>query len=133
LNSSITNLESESNRLDKDREKLEELTRQVNHYQTLYQKRVEKDLAGNQEKEIQQLILNNQQLTENFQNFKTTAEEEKNELVNQGKQAKELYQQKVNDLETQLLNLAKRKVKNQKEAKQLITQLETNYKDKEQV
>ena len=65
-------------------QELRELRNQVNHYQTLYQKRVEKDLAG----------------------------EEK------------LYQQKINDLEKQLLDLAKQKTKGKKELQELVQQLE---------
>ena len=67
-------------------QELRELRNQVNHYQTLYQKRVEKDLAG----------------------------EEK------------LYQQKINDLEKQLLDLAKQKTKGKKELQELVQQLEKN-------
>jgi hypothetical protein len=86
-------------------QQISELKQQINHYQTLYQKRVEKDLAGNQEKEIQTLTANNQQL-----------EQEKN-----------IYQQKVGDLETSLLNLAKKKVKGKKEASQLVNDLKRDW------
>jgi hypothetical protein len=86
-------------------QQISELKQQINHYQTLYQKRVQKDLAGNQEKEIQTLTANNQQL-----------EQEKN-----------IYQQKVGDLETSLLNLAKKKVKGKKEASQLVNDLKRDW------
>jgi hypothetical protein len=79
------------------------LQQEVQHYQTLYQKRVAKDLEVDQT-QIQQLTLNNQQLAT------------KNNL----------YQQKVGDLETSLLNLAKQKIKNQTQAQTLLNHLESD-------
>src|SRR3954470_20188049 len=75
-----------------DNKEISELKNQVQHYQTLYQKRVQKDLEADQTNKIKELNLNNQQLENNL----SGAREKSN-----------LFQQKVNDLETQLINLAK--------------------------
>src|SRR3954453_9587442 len=83
-------------------QELSELRNQANHYQTLYQKRVEADITGNQEKQIQSL-------TEN---------------LTQSQQENNLYQQKISYLENQVLGIAKQKVKGEKEFQQLIKQLE---------
>ena len=54
-----------------------------------------------------------------------------------GKSLKELvdysnsFQQKIKDLETQLINLAKQKIKGQKEAEKLLSELETKWSKKE--
>jgi hypothetical protein len=72
---------------------IHDLKRQVQHYQTLYQKRINQDL------EAQELA--------------------------------SLREQKITDLGQQLINLAKRKIKGQKEAEKLVQQLEENgNKDK---
>ena len=118
--------QSKSLNIQPDNQVIQDLKQQVNHYHTLYQKRVEKDLEVDQNQKIEELTESNRQLTENFQNFKTVAENEKTELVSQGQQAKELYQQKITDLETSLLNLAKQKLKGKKEAEQLLKDLEKN-------
>ena len=60
-----------------DNQELQELKTQLNHYQTLYQKRVEKDLEVDQSQKIKELTESNRQLTEEFQNYKTIAEKEK--------------------------------------------------------
>ena len=83
-------------------QELKELRNQVNHYQTLYQKRVEADITGNQEKQIQSL-------TENL-----TSSQQQNSL----------YQQKIISVEKQLLDIAKQKVKGKKDAERLLIQLE---------
>jgi len=67
--------------LNSNSQELQDLKQQVQHHQTLYQKRVERDLEVDQSTKIQQL------------------------------------QQKISDLETQLLNLAQTKIKGQKQAK----------------
>ena len=104
--------------------KLKDLQNQVQHYQKLYQQRVEKDLTGNQAQEIQQL---NQQLAQTSQDY-----QEINEELIQTKEYNQLYQQKITDLENSLLNLAKQKLKGKKEAQRLLNDLETNWKqDKE--
>src|SRR5947209_6796248 len=92
-------------------QELQELRHQVNHYQTLYQKRVERDLEADQTETIKQLALDKQQLVEEFQNYKTAAENEKSEIISEKESQKNLFQQKIIDLETQLLNLAKQKIK----------------------
>jgi hypothetical protein len=92
-------------------QELQDLQQQVQHYQTLYQKRVAKDLETDQSAQIQQLTLTNQQLENNL----SGARENNN-----------LFQQKVGDLETQLINLAKQKIKGKKEAQALVKQLEIN-------
>src|SRR6185312_6094777 len=98
--------------------KLKDLQNQVQHYQKLYQQRVEKDLTGNQAQEIQQL---NQQLEQTVQDY-----QEINEELIQVKEYNQLYQQKITDLENSLLNLAKQKLKGKKEAQRLLSELETN-------
>jgi hypothetical protein len=98
---------------------IQDLKQQINHYQTLYQKRVEKDLEADQSAQIQQL-------SEEFQNYKTTAENEKNEIVTEKEIQIQLFQQKITDLETALLNLAKQKLKGKKQAEQLLKDLEKN-------
>jgi len=45
------------------------------------------------------------------------------------KETNQLYQQKVNDLETQLFTLAKQKIKGKKETQELLNQLENNWKE----
>src|SRR3954452_22576612 len=47
---------------------IKKLESEVQHYQTLYQKRVEKDLAGNQEATIRELQANNQRLETELSN-----------------------------------------------------------------
>src|ERR1043166_7393000 len=79
---------NQPNLLGNSEEKIKNLQQEVQHYQTLYQKRVEKDLGG--EKII------------------------------------ELKDQKIKDLEKQLLDLAKQKIKGKKEFQELLKQLETN-------
>jgi hypothetical protein len=74
-------------------QELQNLKNQVQHYQTLYQKRVERDIGG--EKVIQ------------------------------------LKDQKITNLESSLLNLAKQKVKGQKDAKKILNELETSWSKKE--
>jgi hypothetical protein len=68
-------------------QKVKELQQQVNHYKTLYQKRVEKDLGSE-------------------------------EII-------KLKNQKVSELETSLLNLAKQKLKGNKDTEKLLNELET--------
>jgi len=96
---------------------IQELKNQVQHYQKLYQDRVKKDLAGNQEEEIQQL---NQQLVQTSQDYQETYEE-----LTQVKEYNRAYQEKIDALETQLLSLAKQKIKGKKEAQRLLSELET--------
>jgi type II secretory pathway pseudopilin PulG len=98
---------------------IQDLKQQINHYQTLYQKRVAKDLEVDQSAQIQQL-------SEEFQSYKTTAENEKNEIVTEKEIQIQLFQQKITDLETALLNLAKQKLKGKKQAEQLLKDLEKN-------
>src|SRR5438105_10836604 len=85
----------------------QQLRSELSHYQTLYENRVKKDLAGNQAQEIQQL---NQQLEQTVQDY-----QEINEELIQTKEYNQLYQQKITDLETSLLNLAKQKLKGKKD------------------
>lgn len=46
--------------------------------------------------------------------------------MNQALEKQEVYQQKAGDLETQLLNLAKQKIKGKKEAEKLMKKMEDN-------
>lgn len=82
-------------------QELSQLKNQIQHWQTLYQKGIETSITGHQE-EIQSL-------TENL-----TSSQQQNSL----------YQQKISDLEKQVLDIAKQKVKGKKEFQQLIEQLE---------
>jgi len=52
--------------------------------------------------------------------------EQQTNLKNQAHAEKQAHLQKIQDLEQALLNLAKQKLKNKKEATQLLTQLEQN-------
>jgi phage shock protein A len=90
---------------------ISELKNQVQHYQTLYQKRVEKDLEADQSKKIRELVANCQNLESNLAGET---------------QIKNLFQQKVESLENQLLNLAQQKVKGKKEAEKLLAELNNN-------
>src|SRR3954447_11293333 len=56
--------------------KIKELQQEVQHYQTLYQKRVQKDLVGNQEAKINQLEAE-------LANSQTQTEKRAEELTNQ--------------------------------------------------
>jgi hypothetical protein len=51
--------------------------------------------------------------------------------LEKGQTTQRTYQAKITELETQLLTLAKQKIANKKEAKELVTQLETNWKEKQ--
>ncbi|CAI2197622.1 11391_t:CDS:2, partial [Funneliformis geosporum] len=73
---------------------LTQLEQERNHYQTLYQKRVKKDLAHDQSAKIQQLTHQIKQLENNLAG---------------ANEVKTLYQQKASDLETSLLALGKSK------------------------
>ncbi|CAJ0925548.1 19194_t:CDS:2 [Entrophospora sp. SA101] len=75
---------------------IKELQNQVHHYQKLYQSRVEKDLA-------KENIL--QSITRERNNYQAT---------------QPLLEQKITDLETSLLNLAKQKIKGKKAAEKLL-------------
>ena len=77
---------------------IKNLQLEVQHYQTLYQKRVAKDLETDQSEKINQLI-----------------------------QTKELYSQKIASLENQLIVLAQTKIKGQKDAEKLLNELETKW------
>ena len=61
---------------------------------------------------------------------KITNQEETNELLtanlNQALEKQEVYQQKTESLEKQLLNLAQQKIKGKKEAESLLKDLENN-------
>jgi protein involved in sex pheromone biosynthesis len=80
-------LDSDLKDINENKEIFQELKQQVNHYQTLYQKRVEKDLGSE-------------------------------EIIN-------LKNQKISKLETSLLNLAKQKLKGNKDSEKLLNDLET--------
>src|SRR4051794_31539802 len=67
-------------------QEVQELKSQLNHYQTLYQKRVAKDLEADQSEKISKLTANYQQLENN---------------LSQEIQTKNLYQQKIGSLENQ--------------------------------
>ena len=101
---------------------IQELRNQVKHYQSLYQKRVAKDLDAetlNSEWEIRYNQL---------ENLNNQTNREKNELA----KYQVLLEKKAEDLETSLLNLAKQKLKGKKEAQRLLSELETQWKqDKE--
>jgi len=133
-------------------QEVQELRNQVNHYQTLYQKRVVKDLESDQSEKINQLttdyaelstkhtktLEDKAELEKSYQDhLKLTKEEEKrlkqeqvNLVANLSSEThtKNLYSQKIESLETQLLNLAKNKLKGKKQAQELLTQLESNWK-----
>jgi DNA repair exonuclease SbcCD ATPase subunit len=113
-----------------DNKEISELKNQVQHYQTLYQKRVAKDLEADQSAKIKELTQNNQQLTEEFQSYKFTTETKQAEIVSQSQQIKTVHSKKIKDLESQLLDLAKRKIKGKKEAEKLIKELESNWEEK---
>ncbi|CAI2172877.1 12060_t:CDS:2 [Funneliformis geosporum] len=83
---------------------LTQLEQERNHYQTLYQNRVQKDLEHDQTQKIQQLTHHLQQLEHN---------------LSQERETKTLYQQKATDLETSLMNLAKSKLTGKKESLKL--------------
>jgi type II secretory pathway pseudopilin PulG len=126
-------------KLDSNSQELQVLQQEVQHYQTLYQKRVQKDLAADQSNKISELTEKFQNLqtelaqkTEEFATFKTTAEQlevnwqtEKQSLVGEKEQTKELLNKKIGDLETQLLNLVNTKLKGKKAAEKLLSDLET--------
>ncbi|CAH1756988.1 6483_t:CDS:10 [Entrophospora sp. SA101] len=87
---------------------IKELQNQVHHYQKLYQSRVEKDLA-------KENIL--QSITRERNNYQAT---------------QPLLEQKITDLETSLLNLAKQKIKGKKAAEKLLTKDKTNYQQQQE-
>lgn len=91
---------------------VQDLQQQVQHYQTLYQKRVAKDLEKDQTAQIQQLTLNNQELASNLEDHH---------------QRNDLFQQKISSLESQLLNLAKQKLIGKKQAQELLGNLKSNW------
>src|SRR6266487_3022366 len=77
---------------------LKKLQSEVQHYQTLYQKRVAKDLEGDQTEKIKELTVNLAQATEQSQ----------------------LFEQKIKAQDTALMDLAKRKIKGKKEAEKIL-------------
>src|SRR5437016_3438711 len=97
-------------------EQITELQQEVQHYQNLYQKRVQKDVEADQTEKVKKLTENNQQLAEN---------------LSQTNQQNSLYQQKINAQDTALLNLARSKIKGKKEAETLLNELETKWSKKE--
>jgi len=100
----------------------QQLRSELNHYQSLYQKRVQKDLDAQ--------TLNSEWETRynQLESLNNQTNREKNELA----KYQVLIEKKVEDLETQLLNLAKQKIKGKKDAERLLTNLETQWnQDKE--
>ena len=91
-------------------QEIQDLKQQINHYQTLYQKRVEKDLEADQSEKIKKLTLTNQQLTSNS---------------DQTTEKSQLFEQKIKDQDAALINLARRKIKGKKEAGKILSELET--------
>jgi hypothetical protein len=89
-------------KLASNSQELQDLKQQVQHYQTLYQKRIAKDLGG------ENIIKQKDQNLANLQN------------------QKELLTQKIKDQDTALINLAKQKIKGQKQVEQLLNNLETS-------
>ena len=103
-------------------QEIQNLKQQVNHYQTLYQKRVAKDLDAETLNSGWEIRYNQLESLNNQTN------REKNELA----KYQVLIEKKVEDLETSLLNLAKQKIKGKKDAEKLLAELETKWKqDKE--
>ena len=96
----------------------QDLQQQVQHYQTLYQKRVEKDLEVDQSRKIEEL-------TERY----TKLSEKNNELS----QVNSLYQQKVEDQDKALISLARQKLKGKKVAESLLNKLEGNWKQDQEL
>src|SRR4051794_6437781 len=84
-----------------NQEQITKLQQELSHYQTLYQKRVAKDLEKDQSEKIKQLTLSNQQLASNLE---------------QATEKSQLFEQKIKDQDTALIDLAKRKIKGKKEA-----------------
>ena len=107
-------------------QEFQELKNQANHYQTLYQKRVKKDIEADQSEKIKQLTFSNQQLAEEFNNYKTVAENKITELISESQQKQEILTKKITDLENQVLNIAKQKLTDKKEFQELMKQLESN-------
>ncbi|CAI2178382.1 2464_t:CDS:10 [Funneliformis geosporum] len=76
-----------------NKEEISKLEGELRHYQTLYQKRMEKDIDNET-------------------------------IIKENQQTKELFSQKIKDLETSLINLAKQKIKGGKDAEKLLSDLE---------
>ena len=68
---------NQPNLLTKNQAQITKLQSEVQHYQTLYQKRVAKDLEVDQSAKLQQLTLNNQQLENNLSQETKQNESEK--------------------------------------------------------
>ncbi|CAI2185133.1 13961_t:CDS:1 [Funneliformis geosporum] len=93
-----------------NKEEISKLESELQHYQNLYQKRVEKDIDN--EEKITSLV---QEYQINLTAKETT--------IKENQQTKELFSQKIKDLETSLINLAKQKIKGKKDAEKLINNL----------
>jgi len=100
---------------------LKQLQTELKHYQSLYQKRVEKNLLDTETLNSEWEIRYNQ-----LENLNNQTNREKNELA----KYQVLLEKKVADLEQQLLNLAKQKIKTKKDAEKLLTNLEIQWKQK---
>ena len=101
-------------------QELQELRNQANHYQTLYQKRVEKDIGGADQNKYNELA-------SEFSQFKALASQKQAQLTTTYQTSQTLFQTKLSNLESQLLNLARQKIKGKKEAQVLLNNLETNF------
>ncbi|CAG8603361.1 7357_t:CDS:2 [Ambispora gerdemannii] len=97
-----------------DNQRLQELTNQVQHYQTLYQKRVEKDIGSDSE-QVKELQLNY------LERLNNQTSQEKNKLT----EYQPLLEQKIDDLGQQLIFTARQKIKNNKQAQELLAKLES--------
>src|SRR4051812_25221001 len=73
---------------------IKELQQEVQHYQTLYQKRVEKDLVGNQEKTIQEFQTKLAKQEEEYQ--------EQTQLITDYKQLETNLRTRISNLEGSL-------------------------------
>ena len=100
----------------------QQLRSELNHYQTLYQKRVAQDL------DAQTLNSDWETRYNQLESLNNQTNREKNDLT----KYQVLIEKKVADLENALLNLAKQKIKGKKDAERLLTNLETQWnQDKE--
>ena|SRR6185437_9792754 len=101
-------------------QEIKDLQQQVSHYQTLYQKRVEKDIGGVSQSKYDELA-------SEFSQFKELASQKQDQLTATYQTSQALFQTKLSNLENQLLNLARQKIKGKKEAENLLNNLETNF------
>lgn len=124
-----------------NKEQITKLQQEVKHYQSLYQKRVQKDLEADQSQKIKELTTDYQKLQQNFKDYLEIVEkkernwlDEKHKILKKtqseevNKEQLGLYQQKINELEKSLLTSAKNKLKEKKGIEKISEELETERK-----